>query len=96
MKRRFAGGHLICREAATVEVLLATGQEGEVAVAGAFDRAFDQVPAGDVDDPAQLPDMCERLLSNPLIEEYEIESSEAGGAATISDRGAGRPAEDSP
>jgi len=50
----------------------------------------------DVDDPAQLPDMCERLLSNPLIEEYEIESSEAGGEATISDRGAGRPAEDSP
>ena len=26
----------------------------------------------DVDDPAQLPDMCERLLSNPLIEDYEI------------------------
>jgi phosphoribosylformylglycinamidine synthase len=26
----------------------------------------------DVDDPAQLPDMCERLLANPLIEEYEI------------------------
>lgn len=26
----------------------------------------------DVDDPTQLPDMCERLLSNPLIEDYEI------------------------
>jgi phosphoribosylformylglycinamidine synthase len=26
----------------------------------------------DVDDPAQLPEMCERLLSNPLIEDYEI------------------------
>ncbi len=26
----------------------------------------------DVDDPAQLPEMCERLLANPLIEEYEI------------------------
>jgi phosphoribosylformylglycinamidine synthase len=26
----------------------------------------------DVEDPAQLPDMCERLLANPLIEEYEI------------------------
>jgi phosphoribosylformylglycinamidine synthase PurS subunit len=26
----------------------------------------------DVDDPAQLPDMCERLLANPLIEDYEI------------------------
>lgn len=26
----------------------------------------------DVDDATQLPDMCERLLSNPLIEDYEI------------------------
>jgi phosphoribosylformylglycinamidine synthase len=26
----------------------------------------------DVDDPAQLPAMCERLLTNPLIEDYEI------------------------
>lgn len=26
----------------------------------------------DVDDPAQLPEMCERLLVNPLIEDYEI------------------------
>ena len=26
----------------------------------------------DVDDPARLPEMCERLLSNPLIEDYEI------------------------
>jgi len=26
----------------------------------------------DVEDPSQLPEMCERLLSNPLIEEYEI------------------------
>jgi phosphoribosylformylglycinamidine synthase PurS subunit len=26
----------------------------------------------DVDDAAQLPAMCERLLANPLIEEYEI------------------------
>jgi phosphoribosylformylglycinamidine synthase len=28
----------------------------------------------DVDDPGQLPEMCERLLANPLIEDYEIES----------------------
>jgi phosphoribosylformylglycinamidine synthase subunit PurS len=28
----------------------------------------------DVDDPAKLPEMCERLLTNPLIEEYEIEA----------------------
>jgi phosphoribosylformylglycinamidine synthase subunit PurS len=26
----------------------------------------------DVDDPAQLDEMCEQLLSNPLIEDYEI------------------------
>ena len=26
----------------------------------------------DVDDPARLPEMCERLLANPLIEDYEI------------------------
>ncbi len=26
----------------------------------------------DVDDPSQVPQMCERLLANPLIEEYEI------------------------
>jgi phosphoribosylformylglycinamidine synthase len=27
----------------------------------------------EVDDPGQLPEMCERLLTNPLIEDYEIE-----------------------
>jgi phosphoribosylformylglycinamidine synthase len=27
----------------------------------------------DVEDPAQLPAMCEKLLTNPLIEEYEIQ-----------------------
>jgi phosphoribosylformylglycinamidine synthase len=27
----------------------------------------------DVEDPALLPQMCERLLTNPLIEDYEIE-----------------------
>jgi phosphoribosylformylglycinamidine synthase PurS subunit len=26
----------------------------------------------DVDDPSQVPEMCERLLANPLIEEYEV------------------------
>jgi phosphoribosylformylglycinamidine synthase len=26
----------------------------------------------DVEDPAQLPAMCERLLVNPLIEDYEV------------------------
>ena len=26
----------------------------------------------DVDDASALPEMCERLLANPLIEDYEI------------------------
>jgi phosphoribosylformylglycinamidine synthase PurS subunit len=26
----------------------------------------------DVEDPAQLPSMCERLLTNPLVEDFEI------------------------
>jgi phosphoribosylformylglycinamidine synthase len=30
----------------------------------------------DVEDPALLPQMCERLLTNPLIEDYEIEGVE--------------------
>jgi phosphoribosylformylglycinamidine synthase subunit PurS len=35
----------------------------------------------DVDDPTHLPEMCERLLTNPLIEEYEI--VESAGADSI-------------
>jgi phosphoribosylformylglycinamidine synthase PurS subunit len=35
----------------------------------------------DVEDPARLPEMCERLLANPLVEEYEI--VEAADAASI-------------
>ena len=30
----------------------------------------------DVEDPARLPEMCERLLTNPLIEDYEIVEAE--------------------
>jgi phosphoribosylformylglycinamidine synthase PurS subunit len=26
----------------------------------------------DVEDPERLPEMCERLLTNPLIEDYEV------------------------
>ena len=26
----------------------------------------------DVEDPSRLPEMCERLLTNPLIEDYEV------------------------
>jgi phosphoribosylformylglycinamidine synthase len=35
----------------------------------------------DVEDPAQLPEMCERLLTNPLIEDYEIVAADGSGAA---------------
>ncbi|MDW5594481.1 phosphoribosylformylglycinamidine synthase subunit PurS [Conexibacter stalactiti] len=34
----------------------------------------------DVADPEQLPAMCEKLLVNPLIEDYEIVSIDAAGA----------------
>ncbi len=40
----------------------------------------------DVDDPMRLPEMCEALLANPLIEDYEIIDAPAqaknGRAAT--------------
>jgi phosphoribosylformylglycinamidine synthase PurS subunit len=26
----------------------------------------------DVEDPSRVPEMCERLLANPLIEDYEV------------------------
>jgi phosphoribosylformylglycinamidine synthase len=31
----------------------------------------------DVEDASRLPEMCERLLSNPLIEDYEIVEDDA-------------------
>ncbi len=30
----------------------------------------------DIEDPSQLESMCEKLLANPLIEDYEILSSQ--------------------
>jgi len=32
----------------------------------------------DVEDPAELESMCEKLLANPLIEDYEIVLNGAG------------------
>jgi phosphoribosylformylglycinamidine synthase len=32
----------------------------------------------ELDDPAQLEAMCERLLANPLIEDYEIVEARSG------------------
>lgn len=31
----------------------------------------------EADDPAQLESLCEKLLANPLIEDFEIEEIEA-------------------
>ena len=36
----------------------------------------------EVADPAQLPAMCEKLLVNPLIEDYEIVSIDGAPAAS--------------
>jgi phosphoribosylformylglycinamidine synthase PurS subunit len=35
----------------------------------------------DVEDASRVPEMCERLLSNPLIEDYEIQIADAGSAS---------------
>jgi phosphoribosylformylglycinamidine synthase len=32
----------------------------------------------ETDDAASLPEICEKLLANPLIESYEIETRDAG------------------
>jgi phosphoribosylformylglycinamidine synthase len=37
----------------------------------------------DVEDPARLPEMCQRLLTNPLIEDYVVESVESDGVLEI-------------
>jgi len=33
----------------------------------------------DVEDPAQLEPMCEKLLANPLIEDYEVQLLDLSG-----------------
>ncbi len=37
----------------------------------------------DVEDPSQVPEMCERLLANPLIEDYEVVASESPSARRV-------------
>jgi phosphoribosylformylglycinamidine synthase len=37
----------------------------------------------DVDDPARLPEMCEALLANTLIEDYEIIGRQDGAVPII-------------
>ncbi len=50
----------------------------------------------DVEDPDQLPAMCERLLANPLIEDFEVLTAEAvntsGSSAGAERPGGGGPA----
>jgi phosphoribosylformylglycinamidine synthase len=43
----------------------------------------------DVEDASQLPAMCEQLLANPLVEDYEIDGRQRHDAAGVS-RAAGR------
>ncbi len=33
----------------------------------------------DVEDPGQLDSMCEKLLANPLIEDYEVQLLDPAG-----------------
>ncbi|HET8978594.1 MAG TPA: phosphoribosylformylglycinamidine synthase subunit PurS [Solirubrobacteraceae bacterium] len=37
----------------------------------------------DVENPEQLPEMCQRLLTNPLIEDYVVEAVDGGQVAEI-------------
>jgi len=46
--------------------------------AGVSDVHVGRMVELEVEDPAQLPQMCERLLSNPLIEDYEVVVSPEG------------------
>lgn len=53
------------------------GQAVERALPALGFQGVDNVRVGrlvelDVEEPGQLPQMCERLLTNPLIEDYEI------------------------
>jgi phosphoribosylformylglycinamidine synthase PurS subunit len=34
----------------------------------------------EVDDPSRVPEMCEKLLANPLIEDYEVLALNDGGS----------------
>ena len=50
----------------------------------------------DVEDASQVPQMCERLLANPLIEDYEVVAIDGPEAPRDHGRGAGSPAEVTP
>jgi phosphoribosylformylglycinamidine synthase subunit PurS len=44
----------------------------QLGFAGVSDVRIGRLIELEVTDPASLPEMCERLLANPLIEDYEI------------------------
>ncbi len=49
---------------------------------GVSDVRVGRIVELEVDDPGRIAEMCERLLANPLIEDYEVLLSEpAAGAA---------------
>ena len=39
----------------------------------------------EVEDPARLPEMCERLLTNPLIEDYDVEFPDGNSIGSSAD-----------
>jgi phosphoribosylformylglycinamidine synthase len=48
------------------------GALGKLGFAGAANVHVGRLIELDVEDVGQLPAMCERLLANPLIEDYEV------------------------
>lgn len=48
----------------------------------------------EVEDPSQLEAMCEKLLANPLIEDYEVVLGDAAGGSGAGGSGAGDAAGD--
>ena len=47
--------------------------------AGASDIHVGRLVELDVEDPAQLEPMCEKLLANPLVEDYEVQLLDGSG-----------------
>ena len=45
----------------------------ELGFAGARHVHVGRMVELEVEDPGQLPEMCRRLLTNPLIEDYEVQ-----------------------
>ena len=80
---RLPGRHQYANAAAAIAVVKAAGfdageREAERAMTSVdWPGRMQRLTVGrlvelDVDDAAQVPEMCERLLANPLIEDYEV------------------------